>query len=624
MKKVIQKIFILSMLCTVLTACDSWFDVESSSIMTEDQVFGNADGVTSALSSLYETLPDDQEFNVDIMNQWDESIGVNINTTVDYGDDYRRYYDYEFLYQINTFLANLESQKSSLPAEKYTYFQAEGRFMRAYVYYVLARNMGGVPLITEKTDYNEDEDFTTYRTPRSKEIEVYEFIASELDAIKNDLDVRANGVPVKNRASKGAALALKCRAMLYAGSIAKYTQDSNLRLPGGETGIDASKANNFFDKAVEAAQELQAMNVYSLYKGSSWNTDKAGNFAEIFLKKNADNPEAIFVKDYDGVNKGNLFTEKTIPHSQRAVGEGAAVSPTLNLVEAYELVEEGTASPLRTVNGAEVVEEVSQTESKLDYIIYNHPEDIFSGRDPRLAGSILTPGSKFRGSDMQLWAGIAVWKDGKYEFKYANKVDDKEEYEGLQMTGLDGPHAASNVSNTGFLLRKYVDTKSGSEMAGQSDVAFIRFRYAEVLLNASEAAFEMGDPEGIALGFLNEVRNRAGVKPLTTISSIDVIRHERQVELAFEDHRFNDLKRWRTGTRIFDGNANTTTAVVYGLWPYKILRPGHASDGKWLFRRVKANKRQNALKFNNNNYYASFSADVLSKNPLLVKNPYQN
>jgi len=610
-----------------LAACkDDWFDVESSSIMTEQQIYASNDGVTSILANMYSRLNDGQAFNTGSMNEWDESISNATNQqTTDYGDAYRRYYDYGLIREINLFLKNLDLYGEKLNPDNKEAFKAEARFLRAYTYFEMVKSMGGIPLITEASDYDEAVDFTTYQTPRSKEIDVYEFIHKELDDIKEKLDLRdGNNNPVKNRASKGAALALKCRAMLYAGSIAKYNasrNDLSLTLPGGETGIPADKANYFYGLAVDAAKELIEMGVYSLYTKNV--SSKSDNFAELFLKKNAENPEAIFVKDFDGKSLTNFYTQDAIPRSLRSLaGSGSRVGPTLNLIEQFERMD-GTISSLKTVNGTETVEEVTSTRSTLDYIVYDNALDIFASRDPRLMASILTPGSKFRGADLQLWAGIAVWNNNGYDFKHTLSIDNIEQYNNQQMTGVDGPHATSEVTNTGFLIRKYLDPNPGSESQGKSDVAFIRFRYAEVLLNAAEAAYEMGDPEGLALGYLNQIRTRAGLPILSAITTIESIRHEREVELAFEDHRFNDVRRWRTGDKIFDGNRNTKTALICGLWPYRISRPGHPTDGRWLFRRVRANKRNNPVKFINSNYYTGFEASVLSRNPLLVKNPYQ-
>lgn len=248
-------------------------------------------------------------------------------------------------------------------------------------------------------------------------------------------------------------------------------------------------------------------------------------------------------------------------------------------------------------------------------------------------GTILTPGSKFKGADLSLYAGLAVWNGSGYDLKkvenmddLGGNIDDDKYYEGRYMTGFDGPHATSdNVTRSGFLLRKYVDNKGGAEVLGRSDMAYVRFRFGEVLLNAAEAAFELGKT-GEALGYVNRIRVRAGGEEfkLKSLTSIDQIRYERRAELAFEDHRFYDVKRWRIGDQLFDGNTNTSTAVMYALWPYQIYRPGHASDGKYIFRRLVAPKKMNPLKFLNGNYYGSISSEYLSNNKLLIKNPYQD
>ncbi|WP_290586558.1 RagB/SusD family nutrient uptake outer membrane protein, partial [Alistipes sp. CAG:268] len=174
------------------------------------------------------------------------------------------------------------------------------------------------------------------------------------------------------------------------------------------------------------------------------------------------------------------------------------------------------------------------------------------------------------------------------------------------------------------LLRKYVDSKAGSEMMGQSDLAFCRFRYAEVLLNAAEAAWELGE-KAKAADYLNEVRRRAGIREIEPdeITGYETFLRERTAEFAFEGLRFYDLKRFRIADKLFDGQADTETALIYGLWPYKVYAPGDPDDGKWIFRRIHNTKRKFPLWFQTKNYYASIDQSVLNNNPLLVKNPYQ-
>src|SRR5690606_19336708 len=140
-----------------------------------------------------------------------------------------------------------------------------------------------------------------------------------------------------------------------------------------------------------------------------------------------------------------------------------------------------------------------------------------------------------------------------------------------------GPHRSiQEVSNTGFYLRKYVDANGGASTRGiQSDVWWVWFRLGEIYLNAAEAAFELGFT-GDALTYANAIRERAGfpANSLTPATlTIEKIRNDRRNELAFEDHRVWDLKRWRQADKVWNGNANNPEDVVYALYPYRVVRP---------------------------------------------------
>ncbi len=631
--KYLNKYLLLILFSGLIVSCDEFFEVENREIITDEQAFSSAEGATSVLANIYTRIRDTQEFGTGAMCDWDEAVkGIDDDSRTDYGGGYRDYWDYGLVRELNLFLVNLQKYGGPILKEKRDYLEGEARFLRAWVYFDLVKNMGGVPLITEPFDYVPGSNPANYQVPRSKETEIYDFIASEIDDIKDKMDVKIGNSVVKNRASKGAALALKSRAMLYAATIAKYTQtrpELTLSLPGGEAGIPANLANDYFQKSLNASKELISMNLYHLYIG---NSDKTENFYEALTKKNTSNPEAIFVKDFDGENVKNGFTRRAIPRSQRAAGNGSSeINPTLNFVESFQMAN-GTVATFKTKTTAEAIEDANATKISDDYVIYDTPEKLFEGRDPRLYGTVLTPGSKFKGASVQLWAGLAIWNGSGYDIRKVDDINDlftdnndKKLYNGRYITGLDGPHATSNnTSRSGFLLRKYVDNKAGSEVLDQSDIAWIRFRYAEVLLNAAEATFELGN-QSEALAYINEIRVRAGGEgfKLTALTSIEQIRQERRVELAFEDHRYYDLKRWRIADKLFDGNANTTTAVAYGLWPYQIYRPGHESDGKYIFRRVVAPKKLRPYYFIPGNYYARLNSDWLSHNKLLVKNPYQ-
>lgn len=148
------------------------------------------------------------------------------------------------------------------------------------------------------------------------------------------------------------------------------------------------------------------------------------------------------------------------------------------------------------------------------------------------------------------------------------------------------------------------------------------FRLGEIYLNAAEAAFELNKPE--AKDYINEVREKHGGFPANSIETLnnDIIRNERRVELAFEDHRYFDLKRWRIADKVWDGLDSNPVAVVQGLYPYRISRPGHADDGKFIFERVRPTRFKKARFFRMANYYSSIDQAVINNNPKIVKNPF--
>lgn len=112
--------------------------------------------------------------------------------------------------------------------------------------------------------------------------------------------------------------------------------------------------------------------------------------------------------------------------------------------------------------------------------------------------------------------------------------------------------------------------------------------------------------------------------PANSIQTLtnDIIRNERRVELAFEDHRYFDLKRWRIADKVWDGLDSNPVAVVHGLYPYRISRPGHPDNGKFIYERVRPTRFKKARFFRMANYYSSIDQAVINNNPKIVKNPF--
>lgn len=219
-----------------------------------------------------------------------------------------------------------------------------------------------------------------------------------------------------------------------------------------------------------------------------------------------------------------------------------------------------------------------------------------------------------------------------------------------QIVGKDGPISGlQHGTQTGFYIRKYLDPTFGAGQIGSgSAVWWIRYRYAEVLLNAAEAAFQLSqmgvgtvqlpnqtvDPMMLATKYINKIRKRAGFKTPLLPSQITFKRivHARETELAFEGHLLWDMKRWRLATKIWDGgktdlkhpaNPWASSTKPWGLWPYKVYDPGKPDNGKWIYKRVLTSVATASDRFRTGNYYSAIPANVLAQNPLLVQNPNQ-
>lgn len=590
-----------------------WLERKSPTLITEEQVWNDPKMITSLLANYYDRLPAHAELEGGWaeMAAYDEAMwsGNNDdrNNIIAYPFDRWRLWDYGLIRDINLAMESIERYGTNLSTTQKSQFAAELRFLRAYQYFELVKRMGGVPIVTKQLVYDFSGNPEPLQQPRNKEEEVYDFIASELDAVKDQLGNAGSNT----RANKYTALALKSRALLYAASIAKYNNQmsSPITLPGAVVGIPAARASQYYTQSLAAAKEIIASGAYSLYQT---NPNAGENFFEAITKKQ-NNKEVILAKDYlVSKDKRHSFSYDNIARGIREDNLGSsAVTPTLNLVEDYEYLD-GSSGELK-----------NRTADNGDYIYYDRPQDIFANKDARLYGTIIYPGTTFKGQDVQIQAGVKVWNGTTYQTVESNVLG-ATHTDGKLLTGTSGPQRSqTEVSNTGFYLRKYIDPATMSSTRGiRSDMWWVRFRLGEVYLNAAEAAFELGQTAD-ALQYLNTLRQRAGfaANALKTVT-IQKIQNERRVELAFEDHRVWDLKRWRIAHEVWNGSNSNPDAMAYALYPYRVVRPGDSRDGKYVFDKLVAPRYRAPRQFQMGNYYSSIDQAVINNNPKIIRNPF--
>jgi len=443
----------------------------------------------------------------------------------------------------------------------------ELKFLRAYTYFKLVRGYGGVPIVTDPMEIPASGIVTELQKPRAKEVDVWNYIETEMtDAI--NLMSSTNNV---FRINKWSGLALKSRAMMYAGSVARYSQ---IQLDG-VLGVPAAQADHFFQSARDAAKTLMDTGPYKLY---DLNSDKVANFHQLFFDETSANLERILVTAYYWPLKTSPVDRNTAPYAHRsAQGYGSYVNVTLDMVDQFEYTDDRNGS-LKMKDGSN------------NYIVYDKAIDIFAKKDPRFFATVLAPGSPWKGTIL---------------YVYGSKLVNGAEATGQGSSGIGPPEATS----TGFCMAKWSDPNPPRPIAGNSsEVDKFTIRYGEVLLNYAEAQMELvNEPE--ARIYINKVRDRAGLPDLATVT-MDDIRRERYVELAFEDNCYWDWKRWRIA------HVNMSAKNTRGLWPIF-----DAVNNKYVFKEFNLAANLFQKTYYPHMYYFRIPAGILNANLELVQNP---
>ena len=486
------------------------------------------------------------------------------------------YWDYEFIRDCNIFLEKIGD--TPIADDTKNKFEGEVRAIRAAAYFEMAMRYGGVPLVTEVIDPFQpvDEELQT----RNLEVDIYDFIDSELTIAVQLLEEQTSKSPTA-RFNKWSALALQSRSNLWAASIAKYGKVDL----GGIVGVPENRANEFYQKALDAASEVINSGVYSLYNGYA---DKAVNYQYIFLDEG--NSEVIFSKEYNGVEIRSNWDYWNAP-IRFSGGQGGRCNPTLELILQYE-----------NIDGS--VEDYTQ------YFDENHlftdGREIFERKDPRLFATVLFQGTPYVDDYIKTYEGIdtAVVPDPAKIVNNPNLT-----YEGFAQVGIDSRLVIGDdkTTNSGFLVRKWNDEPNLPVPISSSTIDWIEIRLAELYLNKAEADFQLGNTAE-AVTALNAVRSRAGISLVdeSTIS-MEKIQNEWLVEFAFENRRYWDLRRWRIAESVLNHQFHGLRIIWHFYSDKYYFLPFYCEP----FNRV----------FREEHYYNPIVSSRIDNNPLLVQNP---
>lgn len=664
MKK-IKYLFCIAAMGMSLTSCED-LELQPKGLMDESTLYDSNEGVQTYLVRLYNNLPI-EDFNYGVNgdqsgyrnhdnNQWQacksfsgavcaETMGRN---TGNGGEESYDYWPYSDIRQVNNFIENVPTY-SSFDEKTNTELIAEGRFLRAFYYFGMAKRYGGVPIITDVQDPLADKD--SLQLPRSTEYDTWKFIYEDL---KFAMENGAEDSKSLARANRYTAAALMTRAMLFAASVAKYSGTVGTTGPAVNAGLQtmtSDHAEEFYQYVREAA-EVVKKGGYSLHQG---------DYTEVFLKENSD--EDLLVKRFVGADLASIGDKKGMLQHWDAtvlpIGDGmsafvgCAIQPVWDLIGMYEhpAVVDEAGRPVRFNSLADFA---------------NSPE-----LEPRCKANFWFPGmvDPVSGKTFDLQAGVYATFPGyaaegcsaesdendytrSYRFRASNPgtvVTDKQiEWEGktsnfapgTKINGLYGlawGQGDEGYSYTGVFIRKYVDTNSPVSHRAQwgGTQSWKVFRYAEVLLNLAEADYELylinGDAslKQEAEDIINQIRQRAGCKNMFKMKdapeyvfpsvygddmhvdeNLQYIRDERERELCLENFKYWDMRRWRVGHLLFSNSYRCT--VFYGYLVY--------DEQKYIFIEEPARKEGRTFSWNKSQYYRQIPGGEINKNPNLMRN----
>lgn len=480
---------------------------------------------------------------------------------------------YKNIRACNIFFENAE--KYALEGDAVDRLKGEVHYLRAYFYYWLMSQWGGVPLI-EKSYTPADELLVARNTFE----ETINFIVKDLEAAATTLPLIGD----KARATKGAALALKARVLLYAASDLYVSQSkwaSGYKNPEliGYTGGDRAER---WRKAKEAAKDVMDLGIYHLYgEAGGWaNTDEATqNYVNIFLCHNSD--EDIMIQYYDFVNhKSDDFQLPRVGlfNSPNGFHGWGGNTPTGQLVDSYEM----------------------NDGSKFNWSNPQHAARPYENRDPRFYAGIMYNGSHWRQRPDD---AIASDPDSIVQTAFYQQAD------GSYTAGLDtrqGPIEDWNGTYTGYYMRKFLDP-SVNHQYDKQPYPWRQIRYAEVLLNYAEACLELGEDDE-ARQTINLIRKRAGMPDIPSTETGDALmehyRNERKIELAYEQHRYFDIRRWMIAPDAIKPAQGIDIRYPYGAQvpTYEVIQ---VQERIW----------------NDKSYLMPIYLDEMNKNNLLIQNP---
>lgn len=621
MKKIINNCWILTMVAILLGSCSQNFlNTQPLGEVSSSIVWSDGSLAQAFVTDIYNGLGNGGFDEQMLASLTDEALfthpgrGINTvtegtlnpsnlgwtNNTYEWGNMYKK------IRAANLALENLKIATFD-DQDLNDRLRGEAYFLRGYFYQQLLRYYGGIPIIDSSYGLNQD-----YSKARNTYEECVDFIVKDCDSAASLL----HGKQIdKGRASEVAALALKSRVLLYAASdlhdipTAKAKSSviggfANPELLGYLSGDRKAR----WEKARDAAKAVLDMPGYG-YKLDLTAPVSAeqgqNNYISIAMgggsKASEADPSAaselIFAR-YFTANKdegGEYVGRNNGPNGYH---NWAGNEPIGELVDDYEMAD-GT---------------------KFDW---NNPLEKaapYKNRDPRFYASILYDGAPWKPRDK-----ISGDVDP------ANQIQTGQyEQGGKMIAGLDTRQSAIenwNGSWSGYYMRKFIDPDPNLvDNTTRQFVPWPFFRYTEAVFNYVECCLELGQEDEAKL-WLNRIRFRAGM-PAITLSGQDLMeayRSERRIEMAYEEQRYHDARRWMIAPTTL--GRTVAIIVINGKLKAGATAPVPYHHDETLYNYTYTPEPDNTVenrKWEDKMYFLPISRDEVNKNDKLIQNPGYN
>lgn len=606
MKKHIFITKLIALLLIIFSSCEDVLDKDPIDRYSDASVWADVNLADAFLKNAYRRIYHGYNSNANVSSIADDIFFIHIygtdiylqgNITADNQgtfeeDDYRtiNWMLFENVQTINTFLSKIDEVANAYPEtqregikERTDILKGEALFLRAWCYGQMLRTYGGLPIMSEPWEIGED----YLSVERGTFEETVNFIVNDCDAAAGLL--KSKSEMESGRATKAAALALKSRILLFAASdlTADGTAESEY------VGYKNPNRTQLWTAAKNAAKEVIDLGENRLSDFGAPDKDEvANNYFGLFKETTLGNPEIIwgkmFVADVGDRHRNNR------QNGPNGLGCYGSNNPTQSMINSYQMEDGSDFFDHFYIDENNFIKNRGNTKYK--------NENPYVNREPRFYGSVLCDSSIWqkRFPDLAPMDPLGIYS--------RRTIINMQGGSAVSTTfGLDtrnGPIESWNASYTGYLVKKLMDDTI--DRNDYNTNIWIYFRYAEIILNYAEACMELGENE-IAAEYINMIRTRSALPDFEGDIKA-ALRHERKIELFYEDHRWYDIRRWKILEEVL------TNADGIDITQVNNLDNGTTTT---TWKVIEVQTRNPVKKM----YWIPIPNDEMKKAPQLVQNP---